>query len=55
MPVTITRTGELVTPLPVLTPEQKNKLWENVVRNWAKAHPEAFQNEEPSDTEQENE
>lgn len=47
MPIVITRTGELVSA-PVLTPEQKNKLWETIVRNWAQAHPEAFEEREES-------
>ena len=45
MPIVMTRSGEVISA-PVLTPEQRNKLWEHVVRNWAKAHPEAFAEKE---------
>lgn len=40
MPIIIPRDGQLSPPNPPLTQEQKEKIWENIIKNWAQNHPE---------------
>lgn len=42
MPIVISRTGNERISEPVLTPEQKNKLWEAYVNAYIDRHPEIF-------------
>lgn len=44
MPIVISRSGEPISE-PVLTPEQKNKLWEAYIKAYLDRHPELFQEE----------
>lgn len=46
MPIVISRgTGELLSH-PEITQAQQDKLWDTIVRNYAKKHPEIFTEEE---------
>lgn len=40
MPIVITRTG--AASVPEISQQDRNKLWEQIVRNYAEAHPEIF-------------
>ena len=45
MPIIIPREGVIPPPAaPPLTQEQKDKIWEAIIKNWAQAHPEAIKN-----------
>lgn len=40
MPLVIPRTGPV--DIPNITCQDRSKLWDNIVRNYAEAHPEIF-------------
>ena len=43
-PIVISReTGKIISA-PVITQEQRNKLWEHIVRGYAQKHPENYRN-----------
>lgn len=42
MPIVIPRDKEVPTEIPVLTQEQRSKVWEQIVASWAEKHPEVF-------------
>ena len=44
MPIVISRSGAVIPAEPVLTQEQKDKLWESIIKNWAQRHPDALKN-----------
>lgn len=44
MPIIIPREGAIPPAPQVLTQEQKDKIWENIIKNWAQKHPEALKN-----------
>lgn len=39
MPIVIPREGNLFPEIPPLTQEQRDNLWECIVRNWVRNHP----------------
>lgn len=53
MPIVIPRTGAV--SVPEISQQDRNKLWEQIVRSYAEAHPEIFaaakQEEDPQTTE----
>lgn len=52
MPIVIPRTGAV--SVPEISQQDRNKIWEQIVRNYAEAHPEIFaaakQEENPQTT-----
>lgn len=44
MPIVIPREGAVVPAPDALTQEQKDKIWANIIKNWAQKHPEALKN-----------
>lgn len=44
MPIVIPRDGPVIIDPNIITQEQRDKLWEQIVKNWAARHPEAFKN-----------
>ena len=42
MPIVIPREGPMPTVQSPLTQEQKDKLWEQIIMNWAEKHSEAL-------------
>jgi len=46
MPIVISRSGTVLSA-PEISQEQSNKMWETLVRNWAKKHPEALKQAQP--------
>lgn len=43
MPISISRDGEILS-MPEITEEQRNLLWETILRNYLRAHPEELLN-----------
>lgn len=46
-PIVISRSTDALISVPALTSEQKNTLWESIVRAYIKKHPEILNEEEP--------
>lgn len=44
MPIVIPREGTIPAEPAPLTQEQKDKIWEAIIRNWAQKHPDALKN-----------
>lgn len=44
MPIVIPREGPIPPAPAALTQEQKDKIWENIIKNWAQKNPEALKN-----------
>ena len=44
MPIVIPREGAVPPAPDVLSQEQKDKIWANIIKNWAEKHPEALKN-----------
>jgi len=42
MPITISRTGEMNPQYTPLTPEQKRRAWEYIIKTWADKNAESF-------------
>lgn len=46
MPIVIPREGPVIIDPKAVPQEYRDRLWEQVVKNWAERHPEAFQKRE---------
>ena len=46
MPIVMSRSGTVLSA-PEVTQEQSNKMWEALIRKWAKKHPEALKQPQP--------
>lgn len=44
MPIVAPREGPLTIPPDAITQEQRDRLWAQLIKNWAGKHPEAFVN-----------
>ena len=51
MPITISRTGEMNPQYTPLTPEQKQRAWEYIIKNWADKNAESFRKKLEADAE----